>query len=420
MRARRLPALLALVTAIGLPRGLAAEAPTLRRVVVAGQAAPGGGAFERFGIEALPVVAPVNSRGQVAFFATILRGRASEGFFRATGTRIDTVAAQGDAAPGGGAFSGFGRHPIPALNDAGDVAFAAAVSGGKTVEGIFATTARRLKAVAVVGSAAPGIASGTFANLDAPALNDRGDVAFLATVRRGRESVEAIYLASGATLNKIVAQGDPAPAGGAFAGFGVPALNNSGALAFAAVVEGRAVPGGVFVAKAGRIRMLVGAGDETPIGGIFAKFSERVALNGAGAVAFTAALKEAPMAQAVFVIEGGRPRKVAALGDGAPGGGVFSHFGLWPVLSASGAVGFAASVDRGAAEVAAFVSDATGPVRIGAVGDALPGGGTLSSFGLYPVLALSPSGGATFATAPTATGEGVEGIFFAPPAARTR
>src|SRR5207249_8667732 len=140
-------------------------------------------------------------------------------------------------------------HPVPALNEAGNVAFAAAVSGGKTVEGIFATTGRRLRAVAVVGSAAPSIASGTFANLDAPALNDRGDVAFLATVRRGRESVEAIYLSSGATLSKVVAQGDPAPAGGTFAGFGVPALNDSGALAFAAVVEGRAVPGGVFVAK---------------------------------------------------------------------------------------------------------------------------------------------------------------------------
>src|SRR6266581_3515755 len=301
MHARRLSALLALVAAVGVPRSVAAESRILQRVVVAGQPAPGGGVFERFSIEVLPVVAPVNSHGHVAFFATILRGRTSEGYFRATGRRIDTIAAQGDAAPGGGTFSGFGRHPIPALNEAGDVAFAAAVSGGKTVEGIFATTGRRLRAVAVVGGAAPGIASGTFANLDAPALNDRGDVAFLATVRRGRETVEAIYLSSGATLSKIVAQGDPAPAGGAFAGFGVPALN------------------------------------------------------GAGAVAFTAALKEAPIAQAVFVVEGGRPRKVVAIGDAAPGGGVFSHFGLWPALSAGGAVGFTASVDRGVAEVAAFV-----------------------------------------------------------------
>src|SRR5437867_9920448 len=306
MHARRLSALLALVAAVGVPRSVAAESRILQRVVVAGQPAPGGGVFERFSIEVLPVVAPVNSHGHVAFFATILRGRTSEGYFRATGRRIDTIAAQGDAAPGGGTFSGFGRHPIPALNEAGDVAFAAAVSGGKTVEGIFATTGRRLRAVAVVGGAAPGIASGTFANLDAPALNDRGDVAFLATVRRGRETLEAIHLRTGGRVRKVVGQEDPAPAGGTFVAFGAPALSSAGAVAFAAVVDGRGVPGGVFIIADGRVRMLVGAGDESPLGGIFAKFSERVAIDNTGAVAFTALLKGAPVSSAIFVAEGDR------------------------------------------------------------------------------------------------------------------
>src|SRR5881628_1418808 len=326
--------------------GLHAEDPSsVRRVVVTGQAVPGGGTFDRFSVESLPIVAPINGKGQVAFFATILRGRSSEGLFVSSGERIGKLAADGNAAPGGGVFSGFGRHPVPALNEGGELAFAAAIVGARAVEGIFVASPRGTRAIALAGAAAPDIPSGTIASLDAPAINDRGDVAFLATVRRGRESVEAIYLSSGATLSKVVAQGDPAPAGGTFAGFGVPALNDSGALAFAAVVEGRAVPGGVFVAKGGRTRMLVGAGDESPIGGIFAKFSERVALNSAGAVAFTSLLKDAPVAQAVFVVEGGRPRKVVALGDGAPGGGLFSHFGLWPALSADGAVAFTASVD---------------------------------------------------------------------------
>ncbi len=414
MQTRRLLTLLVLLALIGAPCRGVADSSAVQRVAATGQSAPGGGTFERFSVEALPVVAPVNSRGQVAFFATLLRGRASEGFFLATRARIDKIAAEGDAAPGGGIFSGFGRHPIPALNEAGDVAFAAAVSGGKTVEGIFLASRNRLRAVAVAGSAAPGVVSGTIASLDAPALNDRGTAAFLATIRRGRESVEAIYRASSGKLIKVVAQGDAAPAGGAFAGFGVPALNNAGAVAFAAVVEGRTVPGGVFVTEGPRTRMLVGAGEESPIGGIFAKFSERVALNDAGAVAFTAVLKDASAAEAIFVVEGGRARKVVALGDSAAGSGVFSHFGLWPALSASGAVGFTASIDQGAVEVAAFVSTPKGLVRIGAIGDPLPGGGTLSSFGLYPVLSLSPSGRATFATAPTATGEGTEGIFFAP------
>ena len=278
-------ALAALLSPAG---SLGAEPPAIRRVVVTGQPAPGGGAFDRFSVESLPIVAPVNDKGQVAFFATVVRGRAGEGFFLASGTRITRVVADGDPVPGGGVFSGFGRHPIPALNNSGELAFAAAISGARAVEGIFVASPRRVRVIALAGATAPGIPSGTLAGVDVPAINDRGDVAYLASVRRGRESLEAIYLHAGGRTRKVVAQGDPAPAGGTFAAFGPPSLNGSGIVAFGAVVEGRAAPGGVFLAKGDAVRMVVGAGDETPDGGIFAKFSERVALNASGAVAFNA------------------------------------------------------------------------------------------------------------------------------------
>src|SRR2546425_8346610 len=406
-------ALAALLSAAGRP---GADPPAIRRVVATGQAAPGGGAFDRFSVESLPIVAPINGKGQVAFFATVLRGRAGEGFFLATGKQIAKVAAEGDPAPGGGVFSGFGRHPIPALNEAGELAFAAAISGARAVEGIFVASPRRVRAVALAGGAALGIPSGTFASLDTPAINDRGDVAFLATVRRGRESLEAIYLHSGGKSRKVVAQGDPAPAGGTFAGFGPPSLNGQGLVVFGAVVEGRAVPGGLFVWKGGTIRMLVGAGEETPDGGIFARLSERVAVNDAGTVAFNAILKGAPMPGAIYVVDD-RVRRIAGLGDAAPGGGVFSHFGLWPSLSASGAVVFAASIDGGTAPVAVFMVGRGGAIaKVAAVGDALPGGGALVSFGLYPFAATSNPGAITFATAPDAVGAGAEGIFAIDPA----
>src|SRR5437867_3789234 len=364
--------------------GLHAEDPSsVRRVVVTGQAAPGGGTFDRFSVESLPIVAPINGKGQVAFFATIVRGRSSEGLFVSSGERICKLAADGDAAPGGGVFSGFGRHPVPALNEGGELAFAAAIAGARAVEGIFVASPRGTRAIALAGGAAPEIPSGTFANVDTPALNDRGDVAFLATVRRGRESLEAIYLHSGGKSRKIVAQGDPAPAGGTFAGFGPPSLNGKGSIVFGAVVEGRAVPGGLFASKGGAIRMLVGAGAETPDGGIFAKFSERVALNDAGAVAFNAILKGAPIGGAIYVIDD-RLRRVVGLGDAAPGGGVFSHFGLWPSLSAMGTVGFIASVDGASA----------------------------------PVAAMSNAGAVSFAASPDAVGAGAEGLFAVDPPAR--
>ncbi len=112
------------------PPGLGDEAPTLRRIVVTGQPVPGGGEFDRFGIESLPVVAPVNSRGHVAFFATVARGTATEGIFLAADGRITRIAAEGDRVPGAGTISGFGRHPTPGMSESGAVAFAAAVAGG--------------------------------------------------------------------------------------------------------------------------------------------------------------------------------------------------------------------------------------------------------------------------------------------------
>jgi hypothetical protein len=410
MHRTRLAATAVLCVLLAVHASHGADLSGIRRIGSTGQAAPGGGAFDRFSVESLPIVAPINGKGQVAFFASIVRGRASEGFYLSTGTRLSKLVADGDSAPGGGFFSGFGRHPVPALNDAGELAFAATIAGARAVEGIFVASARGVKAVALAGSAAPEIPSGTFANLDTPVISGRGEVAFLATVRRGRESLEAIYLQSGGKLRKVVSEGDPAPAGGTFAGFGPPSLNGSGLIAFAAVVEGRAVPGGIFTAKSGAIKMLVGAGEDTPDGGIFARLSERLALNDAGTIAFNAILKNAPIGGGIYVIDD-RVRRIVRLGDAAPGGGNFSHFGLWPSLTASGAVVFAASVDGGPAPVAIFLAGRDAVSRVASVGDALPGGGTLVSFGLHPYAAASSAGAITFATAPDAVGSGAEGVY---------
>ncbi|PYN03466.1 MAG: hypothetical protein DME02_23610 [Candidatus Rokuibacteriota bacterium] len=413
MPAHKLAAVLSVLLVSMTVAGARAQS-SVRAVAIAGDPAPGGGTFEHFSVEALPIVAPANTKGQVAFFATILRSTASEAFFLASPQRTVRVVAEGDPVPGGGTFSGFGRHPIPALNERGDVAFAAAIVGGRTVEGIFVRDARGLRPVVLTGRGAPGMASGTIAAVDAPALNDHGDLAFLASVRRGRETVEAVYTVIAGRLAKVVAQGDPAPAGGTFAGFGPPAINNRRRVAFAAVVEGRAVPGGVFAADGATVRMLTGAGSETPIGGIFVKFSERIALNDAGAVAFTAVLKNAEAEQGVFVIRDEHVRKVIALGEPAPDGGTFSHFSLWPALAADGTVAFAAALDGSAVQVAVFMTSPRGMVRVVALGDEVGAGRRVGSLGLYPAVSLSPVGGVTFASTPGAE-TGTEGLFFVAP-----
>src|SRR4029079_13292332 len=147
----------------------------------------------------------------------------------------------------------------------------------------------------------------------------------LAAGGRGRETLEAVFVSVRGQLQKIVAQGDPAPAGGSFAAFGPPSLNREGAVAFGAAVEGRAVPGGIFIWKAGQLRMVLGAGDETPIGGIFAKFSERLGFGDEGTIVFHGQLKDASVAAGIFALREGRLRAVARLGDAAPGGGRYSN-----------------------------------------------------------------------------------------------
>jgi hypothetical protein len=262
--------------------------------------------------------------------------------------------------------------------------------------------------------------SSVLAGLDVPAINARGDIVFLATIRRGRESLDAILIGTGGALRKVVAQGDPAPAGGVFAAFGPPVINVRGAVAFAAVVEGKAVPGGVFVASGDRIQMVVGAGEETPIGGIFAKVSERVGLSDTGVVAFHGMLKFAPVEAAIFAVQDDRPRVVSRLGDPAPGGGTIAHFGLWPAVGPGGTIAFAASIDGGPSPVAVLRADGSRLAQVVAVGDILPGGDRIASLTLYPVVSVGSRGHITFAVTPTATGEGPEGLFAAadPVAAR--
>jgi hypothetical protein len=103
---------LVLVAALAAASASGDEPSRLRRVAATGDPAPGGGVFDRFGAEAMPIVAPVNARGDVAFFATLGRAGADEGFFLWSRGRVTAVAREGDRVAGVGRLSGFGKHPV--------------------------------------------------------------------------------------------------------------------------------------------------------------------------------------------------------------------------------------------------------------------------------------------------------------------
>jgi hypothetical protein len=388
----------------------------LRVVVRDGTPSPIGGSFDHFSLEPVPVVTPMNAAGDVAFFAILARTAAREGLFLARGARTLKIAAEGDRLGPLGTITGFGKEPIPALNDQGDLAFHASLSGGSRTEGIFVGAAGRApRAVALSGQSASGVPSGTLAGFDAPALNARGDVAFLASVQRGRDTLDAIYLASGGRLQKVAAQGDPSPVGGSFAGFGPPSLNNRGAVAFGAVVEGGRAVGGLFVVAAGqRARSLLLAGDDTPLGGVFARFGERLGLNDAGQIAFHGITNGATSPAGIFVTSGAGVTAVAAVGGARPGGGRFASFGPWPSLAGDGRVGFVGALEGGEVPVAVFLWGPSGIEQVVAVGGP-SAAGPIGSFGLYPVVSMNDRGALAFSIAPTPGTRGAEAVLVADP-----
>jgi hypothetical protein len=64
------------------------------------------------------------------------------------------------------------------------------------------------------------------------------------------------------------------------------------------------------------------------------------------------------------------------------------------------------------------MADGAGLVEVVAVGDSLPGGDRITTLTLYPVVSVGPKGQITFAVAPTAAGDGPEGLFAATPVSR--
>jgi hypothetical protein len=382
------------------PAAPASATSALRAVIQSGAVAPGGGRFDRFDATAHPIVAPVNARGQVAFYATVLHGPAREGIFLADAGQVTKVAAFGDSLPGGGTLAEFGAHPLPSLNSAGHVAFTAQVAGGRATEGVFLAGADGLQAIALAGDDAPGVPAGVLVGFDAPALNDNDELAFVASVRGGRDTLDVLYYWNGRRLQRLVAERDRLlRIGGTMDQIGDPALNNSGVVAFpAAIFKGPAL-GGIFVAGARPLRLLVRSGDRTTDGAMILRFSERVAIDEADEIAFGVHLgKDGGTREAVLRTGTEGLAEIAFEGAPAPGGGRYAGFGPWPTVGPGGVTAFIAALDGGPGPLAAFAGTAGEVRRVAAMGERLPEGGTIGRFALNTVAVAGPDGAVTFAT----------------------
>lgn len=194
----------------GLYRGTSPA--TLDKLARWSDSAPGGGRYFSF-FSFLPAVTgllPVNDGGDVAFFAVLEQtaGGAADNvalFLGRNGGTIELVR-RGDPVPdGNGSFLelGIAEHR---LNAAGDVLFLATVSGasGGATTGLFLAGPGGTRQVARLGGAAPG--GGVFTDFSPSflALNNNGQVAFLAFM----DSDVGLFFWEDGVLSTILREGD--------------------------------------------------------------------------------------------------------------------------------------------------------------------------------------------------------------------
>jgi hypothetical protein len=145
------------------------HASGIERIAGSGDAAPGGGTFTS-AFNPIP-----NARGDVLFAGDLTpapRVLRSIGLFLSSGGSLSVVVRPGDALPGGGNFvtTGFGS-PQFSLNDRGEVAFAATLDTDDDGDGILDTgvyvwSAGALQLIARTGTVVPDI--GTIAHIQSP------------------------------------------------------------------------------------------------------------------------------------------------------------------------------------------------------------------------------------------------------------
>jgi hypothetical protein len=153
----------------------------LTPVFVTHQAAPGGGTIEDCGPP------QINARGQVMAICSLANSASPKGVF--VGDGVDTVAITliGTPAPIAGNYDLF--TSMPRLNDRGEVAFQARLTGGTI--GMFRSDGKRATTLALSGTSAPGT-TGTFQSFgDLFELGNDGRVAFAAKLAVGVGGVDS-------------------------------------------------------------------------------------------------------------------------------------------------------------------------------------------------------------------------------------
>jgi hypothetical protein len=365
----------------------------------------------------------INASGRVAFNSQVNGSDRNQGVFVANsdgtiaaiaigcggpGGSGDTTSMCGDVSPIGGHFGGFfsgNTFFTPDINDAGDVLFFCDVNGGSSRRALFlyrGASGEILK-VAAIGDPSP--IGGTFGAVGPGSLNNNGQVVFLASAVGTINS--NIFMWDNGVITKVAAIGDPAPGGGTYsllgtesAGFQdgtnipvgpVPDINDSGQIAFRAIVSGGITQRGIVVRTAQVDEWYVKVPDPTPIGGTYFDM-QAPSINSAGQIAFFADYHPTPETtnSGWFAGAPGNWRKVVVFFDSIDGGqclGLAFSRNPMQTIDAQGNVVFWANLDSNGTADRLVLGLTDGNLLIAARrGDPTPIGGTFGSMDAWPAI----------------------------------
>ena len=186
----------------------------------------------------------------------------------------------------------------PSINNSGDVAFRGGLTestvyygkfeGKLSPSGIFLASKGSILRITGSGDPVPK-RSETFSDVGDPALNDSGQIAFMARIGGGYENA-GIFLRTGTDLIPIAITGDPAPGtGGTFLTFSQALVNNAGTVAFGARFNGPQAGTGIFVYLNGKLKPAVLHSQPAPTHppGVFERF-HGLAINASDQLVFSA------------------------------------------------------------------------------------------------------------------------------------
>jgi hypothetical protein len=205
----------------------------------------------------------INERGEVAFLARV--GDKS-GIFVASASGVKLITMTGKPSPlKESSFIGFG-HRTPAINHKGEVAFAGFVDDAESPRALFVKGEGPVRVAAKAGDK-PGDAGYAFTDFLFPAINSRGDVAFLGKFG-GRN--QGLFVKTAKGIEEIALLDRPVPGGDkeeTFNNFMQPSINDRGEVVFYAQTKHPKT--GVTVAifmrdEKGNLKRLVKRGDNMP------------------------------------------------------------------------------------------------------------------------------------------------------------